>query len=373
MNTLLRDKPKLSTLPPTLLCADDYESLAREFIEPATLAYIAGGSGDEWTLQENRDAFARIRLQPRLLTDCRQGNTACRLFGNTLPHPFLLAPVAAQKLVHPRGELDAVRGATAMGAACVVSTLSSFTLEEIRRETSAMAWFQLYFQPLRENTLALVRRAEAAGYAALVVTLDTPLQPASRRAQRAGFSLPVDVRAENLVIYPATPPVALPAGSSRVFQGLMHSAPTFDDLRWLLENTALPVLVKGVLHPGDACRFAEAGAAGLVVSNHGGRALDGAPASLDALPAIRKAVGGDMPLLLDGGIRSGRDAFKAIALGANAVMIGRPCIYALAVAGALGVAHLLKLLRDDLETTMALAGCATLAQVDEDVLFRPKG
>jgi len=373
MHTPLRDKPKLTTLPPELLGADDYERLAAAFIEPPTLAYIAGGSGDEWTLQENRAAFARVRLQPRLLSDCRQGNTACRLLGKSFAHPFLLAPLAAQKLVHPRGELETARGAAAMDAACVVSTLSSFALEEIRRDVPVTAWFQLYFQPRRDTTLALVRRAEAAGYSALVVTLDTPLQPASRRAQRAGFALPADVRAENLAAYAPPSPVSLASGSSRVFQGLMSAAPTEDDLRWLLASTALPVLVKGVLHPADAERCIALGAAGLVVSNHGGRALDGAPASLDALPAVRRAVGKDVTLLLDGGIRSGGDAFKAIALGADAVLVGRPCLYALAVAGALGVAHLLKLLREELETTMALAGCPTLAQAGEDALFRQRG
>jgi 4-hydroxymandelate oxidase len=365
----LREKAKLNALPPSLLSAGDYESLAAEFIDAPTLAWIAGGSGDEWTLQENRAAFARVRLQPRLLTDYRQGHTTCRLLGQTHAHPFLLAPVACQKLVHPRGELETVRGAAAMEACCVVSTLSSFTLEDIQRESPASKWFQLYFQQQRETTLALVRRAEAAGYSALVVTLDTPLQPASLRAQCAGFALPADVRAENLAGYPAAPVVSLSSGSSRIFQGLMQAAPGYKDLHWLLANTTLPVLVKGVLHPDDARRFVELGASGVVVSNHGGRALDGVPASLDALPAIRQAVGNDITVLLDGGIRSGRDAFKAIASGANAVLLGRPQVHALAVAGALGVAHLLKLLRDDLETTMALAGCPTLAHITSDSLF----
>jgi isopentenyl diphosphate isomerase/L-lactate dehydrogenase-like FMN-dependent dehydrogenase len=278
-------------------------------------------------------------------------------------HPILLAPVAHQQLVHPRGELETAQAAAAMHSCMISSTLSSFSLEDIASTTTADKWFQLYFQPQREVTLDLLRRAERAGYTAIVVTLDTPIQAQSLSSRRAAFAMPAECVAVNLQHYPQPQPINLQAGQSRILQGMMSEAPTWQDLEWLLAQTSLPVLVKGVLHADDARELRARGVAGLVVSNHGGRTLDGAPASLRALPAIRAAVGSDYPLLLDSGIRSGTDIFKALALGADAVLIGRLQVYALSVAGALGVAHLLKLLREELEICMALAGCATLSDI----------
>ncbi|MCB1961098.1 MAG: alpha-hydroxy-acid oxidizing protein, partial [Rhodocyclaceae bacterium] len=280
----------------------------------------------------------------------------------------LLAPVAYQALAHPGGERESARGAAAADACLVSSTLASTPLEEIARASEGDKWFQLYFQPQRATTLDLVRRAEAAGYRALVVTLDAAIQSPGRAARRAGFALPAQVRAENLRDYPAPPQVALSPDQSLILQGMMREAPTWRDLDWLLEHTGLPVLVKGVLRPDDAQALRRAGVAGVVVSNHGGRALDGVPASLAALPDIRRAVGDDYPLLLDSGIRAGSDVFAALALGADAVMVGRLPVYALAVAGALGVAHLIRLLREELEMCMALAGCATLKDIDRSLL-----
>jgi len=250
----------------------------------------------------------------------------------------------------------------------VASTLSSCTLEQIAGASGPARWFQLYLQPDRDHSLQLVRRAEAAGYRAIVLTLDASIQLASRSALAAGFAMPPDCQPANLTGYPQGTPPALRDGESRIFQGAMRHAPTWDDLRWLLAQTRLPVWVKGVLHAGDARQLMDAGCAGLIVSNHGGRSLDGAPASLTQLPAIRAAVGAGYPLLLDGGVRSGQDAFKAIALGADAVLVGRLQVYALAVAGALGVAHMLQLLTEELHATMAQAGCARLADITPDCL-----
>lgn len=359
--------PPLDHIPREILCAADYEALAPQFIAAPTLAYIAGGSGEELSLLRNRQAFSRRAILPRLLRAVGGGHTRCTLFGQRWRHPVMLAPVAYQQQVHPAGERDTARGAAATDACLVVSTLASLPLEAVVEAAGPARWFQLYLQAQREATLDLVRRAEAAGYGALVVTLDTAIQSPSRRALRAGF-VPPGATPANLAGYA---PVVLPAlgpDDSRIFQGAMAQAPTLADLQAVIRATALPVVVKGVQRADDARMLREAGAAGLVVSNHGGRALDGAPASLDMLAEIRQAVGPDYPLLFDGGVRSGSDIFKAIALGASAVMIGRLQVYALAVAGALGVAHLVRSLHEELELCMAMAGCATLADIDSSLI-----
>ncbi len=358
----------LSQIPADIHCAQDYELLAERFIAGPLYAYIAGGSGRDTTLSANLSAFGEWSICPRVLRDVRAGHTRLALNGHQLAHPILLAPVAFQKLAHPQGELDTARAAAAVQACMISSTLSSYALEQIAAAASGERWFQIYFQPQREVTQDLLRRAEAAGYRAIVVTLDASIQSPSLRSLRAGFSMPPGCTAANLRHYPPSKPVDLHPGQSRVFQGLMSVAPTWQDLDWLLAHTSLPVWIKGVLHPQDARELQARGVAGLIVSNHGGRTLDGAPASLHALPQIRGVVGDDFPLLLDSGIRSGADIFKALALGADAVLVGRLQLYALSVAGALGVAHLIKLLREELEACMAMAGCETLLDVRRTVL-----
>jgi isopentenyl diphosphate isomerase/L-lactate dehydrogenase-like FMN-dependent dehydrogenase len=350
-------------IPAGVHCARDYESLARGAIPAPTYEYIAGGSGEGVTLAANLAAFGDVSICPRLLADVTGGSTRLGLAGRDRAHPILLAPVALQALVHPRGELDVARAAAAVDACMVVSTLSSHRLEDVATATDEEKWFQLYFQPRRDDTLDLVHRAQAAGYAALVVTLDAAIQAPALSALRAGFRMPAECVAANLHGYAARDEREVPPGQSRIFQAMMRAAPTWADLEWLQAHANLPIWIKGVLHRDDARRLRELGVAGLVVSNHGGRTLDHAPASLRMLPVIRDAVGPDCPLLFDGGIRSGADVFKAIALGADAVMVGRLQVYALAVAGALGVAHMLRLLREELEICMAMAGCASLADV----------
>lgn len=365
-NTL---RPPLDHIPAAVACAQDYEFLAERFLSAARYAYIAGGSGHDTTVEANRAAFTHHAICPRVLRDVTAGHTRLTLLGETHPHPLLLAPVAFQKLAHPQGELETARAAAATDTTLICSTLSSCRLEDIAAAAGPQRWFQLYFQPARLATLVLVRRAEAAGYGALMVTLDAAIQVPSRHARDAGFVMPEDCRPENLSGHAAPAQVELAPGASRILQGYMRDAPTLEDLVWLQQQTVLPILVKGILHPDDALGLKSMGVAGLVVSNHGGRGLDGAPASLRMLPAIRAAVGGDFPLLFDGGIRSGSDVFKALALGANAVMVGRLQLYALSVAGALGVAHMLRLLREELEVCMALTGCAMLEDIQSAALL----
>jgi 4-hydroxymandelate oxidase len=359
-------QPPLGQIPPEIRCAQDYEVAARRFMAAPTYEYVAGGSGRDLTVAANLAAFARWAVYPRLLRDVSAGHTRLALAGAAFEHPVLLAPVAFQTLAHAGGEIESARAAHATDSCLVASTLSSCTLEDVARAAGPQRWFQLYFQPRRDDTRALLMRAEAAGYGAIVLTLDASIQAASLRALAAGFRMPLECVAANLRGQSAPEPSA--PGDSRIFQGAMRDAPTWHDLEWLLAHTTLPVWIKGVLHPDDARALRRLGVAGLVVSNHGGRGLDGAPASLDALPAVRAAVGAGFPLLFDGGIRSGADIFKALALGADAVLVGRLQIYALSVAGALGVAHMIQLLREELEVCMALAGCATIGEIGRGAL-----
>ncbi|NRF66106.1 alpha-hydroxy-acid oxidizing protein [Aquincola sp. S2] len=346
--------------------------MAEAQLDARAWAYLAGGAGDERTLRDNRAAWDRLRLLPRLLRPLAGGHTRQELFGRTLAHPILLAPVAYQQLAHPDGELASALAAAAQGAGLVLSTLAGTRLEAVAQrvlpETSrGPLWFQLYFQHDRAFTAELVQRAEAAGYEALVVTVDAATSGARDRERRAGVRLP-STMAVNLKDLPARPPRTATPGGSALFDDLLHAAPTWDDLDWLVGRTRLPLLLKGVLHPDDARQAAAAGVAGLIVSNHGGRTLDTALATADALPRIVDAVGPDLPLLVDGGIRRGTDVLKALALGARAVLIGRPYVMALAAAGPQGVAHVIRLLRDELEIAMALSGCRTLADVTRSLI-----
>lgn len=343
-------------------CAADYERLAAERLPAAVFAHVAGGGGEDVTLRRNREAFERLAVTPRVLRRVEGGHTRLSLMGAERPHPIFLAPVAGLRQLHPEGDVAAARAAAATGAGFVCSTLSSITLEEVAQAAGPDRWFQLYVQPDRKATLDLIRRAEAAGFQALVLTVDAPVQAVSLQALRAGYR-PDAAVAPNLAPYGPSPARTLAPGESRIFQGLMAHAPDFDDLAWIVRETALPTWVKGVMHPDDAAACIAAGAAGLVVSNHGGRGLDGAPASLSALPAIRARLGESAPILLDGGVRSGTDVFKALARGADGVLVGRLQAYALSVAGAVGVGHMIKLLREELELCMALAGCASLADI----------
>ena len=365
--------PARHTIPPGLVTLADHEQHARTQLDDNAWAYFSGGAADEISLRANRTAWDALPLWPRVLRPLAGGHTRVPLLGRTLAHPILLAPVAFQRLAHPDGELAMAYAAAALGAGVVLSTQASVSVESVAQAVlpdpgRGPLWFQLYLQPDRGFTQALVQRAEAAGYEALVLTVDAPTSGVRDRERRAGFRLPSGVGPVNLagLQTPASPPLS--PGQSALFDGLLHHAPTWDDIAWLQSITRLPVLLKGVLHPADARQAVSVGAAGLIVSNHGGRTLDTAPATATALPRVVQAVGGAVPVLVDGGIRRGTDVLKAMALGASAVLVGRPAVWGLANAGAAGVAHVLRLLRDELEVAMALTGCATLAEATPALL-----
>jgi 4-hydroxymandelate oxidase len=360
----------LRQIPPDAVSLSDYESLAQRRLDSRFAAWLFGGAADELTLDDNCAAFRRIRMKPRVLQELAGGDTCLTLLGQQLDYPVLLAPIAHQRLVHPQGELATALAASAVGATMVVSTQASFSMEDIARQASAPLWFQLYMHPDRGVTRNLVARAESAGYLALMLTVDAPVTGMRNREQRQGFTMPDWETAANLKDAPPEPVVVSRAGESPIFGSpLPAAAPCWADVESLIASTRLPVILKGILAPEDAERAIAAGAAGIVVSNHGGRTLDTVPATIDALPAVTEAVAGRLPVLLDGGVRRGTDIFKALALGATAVMVGRPCVAALAVAGAAGVAHALHILRAELEAAMVLAGCRRLSDIDRSRIW----
>jgi 4-hydroxymandelate oxidase len=367
--------PKLGEIPNDVVALADYRAHARSRLDENAWAYFSGGAADELTLHANRTAWDQLVLHPRVLRALAGGHTRQTLLGRVIEHPILLAPVAFQRMAHPDGELGTAYAAAAQGAGLVLSTQASTSLEQIAQaivkdKGRGSLWFQLYLQHDRGFTQGLVQRAEAAGYEALVLTVDAPANGARDRERRAGFKLPDGISAINLAHLPKPTAASLLPGQSAMFDGLLTTAPTWSDIEWLQSITRLPILLKGILHEDDARQAAQMGVAGLIVSNHGGRTLDTAVPTAWALPRIAQAVGPDVPVLVDGGIRRGTDVLKAIALGADAVLIGRPYVHALATAGALGVAHVIRLLRDELEIAMALTGCATLADITPAVLFK---
>ena len=366
--------PAVAAIPPGIVSLGDHEAHARGVLDDNAWAYISGGAADEITLRANRSAWDAISLLPRVLRPMAGGHTRTQLLGRTLSHPVLLAPVAFQRLAHADGEMAMAYAAASQGAGIVLSSQSSTPLEDVAGAALGTPqrgplWFQLYMQHDRGFVRELIARAEAAGYEALVLTVDASASGARDRERRANFRLPAGIAAVNLQgLAPAPRPVLAP-GQSAMFDALLAAAPTWDDIAWLQAQTRLPLLLKGVLHPADARQAAALQVAGLVVSNHGGRTLDTAPATAAVLPRIVQAVAGACPILVDGGIRRGTDVLKAVALGAQAVLVGRPCVYGLANAGAVGVAHVLRLLLDELEIAMALCGCATLSQASPDLLL----
>ncbi|GAO70463.1 2-hydroxy-acid oxidase [Comamonas sp. E6] len=364
-------KPPLTQISAQIGSLADYARLAREHMEAQAWAHLESGADQGLTLAHNRQAFDRIRLCPEPLADLSAAHTRQSLLGQSLDWPLLLAPVAYQQLAHPEGELATARAAMAMRTGMVVSTLSSCTLEEIAQAAQAAAqelgrsgplWFQLYQQPTREHTLQLIRRAEDAGYQALVWTVDAHIK-------RSSYPLPPGVEAVNLRGMPQQRQTGDLMSEHILFGSeLARGAPTWDDLVWLRQQTRLPLIIKGLLSARAAAQAVELGADAIVVSNHGGRVLDTAVSPLEVLPAIRAATPVHIPLLMDGGVRQGTDVLKAIALGASAVLLGRPQMHALAVAGMLGVAHMLYLLRAELELAMAQTGCASLDQIGPRLL-----
>ncbi len=352
------------------VCLADYERQAEGKLDTKAWAYFSGGGADEITLRLNRERFDRLCLMPRVLSGGPGCHTKLKLFGRDYAHPIFVAPLAHQKMAHHEGEQGTARGAGAQMAGMAFSMQASVPMEEAIAASPTCRWFQLYFQPLREATLQLVRRAEAAGFELLMVTVDAPVNGVRNREHRAGFHWSDDAIPENLKGLPTPRMNTLPEGASVVFDHFMAVAPTWEDVKWLRQQTKLPIVLKGILSADDAERAIELGVDGIAVSNHGGRTLDTLPATIDVISEISGVVDGRVPLLLDGGIRRGTDVLKALALGASAVMIGRPIIYDLVVAGALGVSHVLRLLRDEFEISMALTGCRSLKDIRPDLIRR---
>ena len=353
----------------TCTCLDDYEARAARLLPPDVWAHLAGGGADEQTLRRNREAFTALTLESRVLADMTGAHTRLTLFEQPFEYPILLAPVAHQQLYHADGELATARGASAMRAGQVVSMQASIDFESIAKASVVPPWCQVYALGDEGLMAELVSRVEAAGYAALVVTGDAAVNGLRNREQRAGFMWPDHVRAVNLPGGSLPQPELPPLPASPLFSGFLRDAPTWDTLRLVLRRTRLPVILKGVVSAEDARRAAVEGVAGLIVSNHGGRVLDTVPASIEVLPRLVDAVDDRLPLLLDGGIRRGTDVLKALALGARAVLIGRPYIHGLASGGAAGVAHVLALLRAELEVAMTLTGCRMLTSITRDVFW----
>jgi 4-hydroxymandelate oxidase len=342
----------------------DLEPLARARLEPIAYDYVTGGAADELTLADNVAAWRRIRLAPRNLVDVGSLDTTLELLGQPLAHPILLAPVAAHGHYHPDAEHETLRGAALGEATTVLSTMSSRSIEDLGAKATSPFWFQLYVQRDRELTRTIVARAVDAGAAALVLTVDTPTLGARDRDRRMGLPPSTYPNLRDLPEIPDdTPP------HRRVFHSRFDPTLSWLDLTELIETSGRPVLVKGVLRPDMAAQAVEAGVAGVIVSNHGGRNLDTVPATADALPEVVDAVAGRVPVLVDGGIRRGTDIAKAMMLGADAVLVGRPYVWGLAVGGADGVQFALDTLRTELEMAMGLLGAPTLAELTPDLLW----
>lgn len=346
---------------------EEFEAVARSKMPPASYDYYAGGAEDEITLRENREAFRRLRLAFRVLVDVSERDMRADLLGVPMASPILLAPTALHRMAHPDGELATSRAAAATGSLMCLSSISSTPMEDVAAAApEGRRWFQLYHMGDRRKTESLVQRAVSSGYEAIVVTVDTPVLGRRERDLRYSKVIPDDVRA---VHFDPEPEGHRPPDEERSL-GTYINQPflTWDDLAWLRSLTSLPLIPKGVVRPDDAKRAIDEGAAGIWISNHGGRQLDTSIATADAVRPIAEAVAGQVPLIVDGGIRRGTDVIKALALGANAVAIGRPQLWGLAADGEDGVRAVLDMLRNELSVAMALAGCKTLADIDESLL-----
>lgn len=316
--------------------------------------YLQSDAGQGAQLQINEDGWQAKKLIPRPLAALHQANTQCALFGEQWAHPIMLAPVAYQKLFHADGEIGTAVACNAQQGQMMVSSLASQPVEEIVKQAQQALWFQLYWQGNREATAILLNKALAAGASAIVFTVDAPVK-------QALIDLPAGISAVNLA-KPLSMQTIQP-GQSHVFDGWMPQAPTWEDVAWLRQQVKIPLLIKGLMHVEDARRAVTLGCDGIVVSNHGGRVLDSTPSVAAVLPGLVAAVGGQCKILVDSGIRSGQDVFKALAMGADAVCIGRPYVWGLAAEGAMGVAKVIRTLRDELEMTMALTGVSNLAEI----------
>ncbi|MBK1854905.1 alpha-hydroxy-acid oxidizing protein [Verrucomicrobiaceae bacterium 5K15] len=354
----MTDATHQGVIPADAVSLADYQRLASKRLSAQNLAYLNGGAGSERTLRANTEAWGEASLWPRVLRKFDHADTRTTILNRRLASPLLIGPTAYHKLFHPEGEIATATAASALRTPYIVSTQASTSVEDIANQADGTPlWFQLYIQHDKDFTKQLIRRVEQAGYEAIVLTVDAPVHGIRNAEQRSGFRLSDAVEAVNLRDLPAPPQSA-----SAFDPALLAAIPSWQDVAWLRELTTLPIFIKGILHPADAVEAIDHGADGLIVSNHGGRTLDQLPATRSALPHIVAAVEKKVPVLVDGGIRCGSDVLQALALGADAVLLGRPILHGLTTAGAAGVAHVLKLLQHELEVAMLLTGCRDLSE-----------
>jgi len=360
------------TPPSPPVTVEDFEEVARGRLPQMVFDYYAGGAGDEWTLQQNREAFARWSFRPRVLMGGGFADLRTTVLGQDIPFPIMLAPTAFQRMADRYGELPTARAARSLDALMVLSTISTVPLEDVA-ETGVHRWFQLYVMRERELSAGLVKRAHAAGYRAIVLTVDTPWLGRRLRDERNRFALPPGIGLANLQGVEMPKPDQ-PGSSLAAYFGADHDfALGWNDLPWLRSLSPLPLVLKGVVTAEDTRLAVEAGVDAVVVSNHGGRQLDGAPATLDALPEVVEAADGRIEVYLDGGVRRGSDVLKALALGARAVLIGRPYLWGLAANGEAGVRQVIELFRDELILAMGLCGCRSVSEISRALVSPAAG
>jgi 4-hydroxymandelate oxidase len=352
---------------------EELEALARELLPQTAYDYYAGGANDEITLHENRVAYQRMTLLPRVLADVSERQMGTTALGEPVSMPIFIAPTAFQGLAHSAGEVATVKAAGAAKTLMTLSILSTSSIEEVMAVATGPVWFQLYVFKDRAISASLVQRAEAAGCKAIVYTVDVPLPGRRERDLRNQFKWPADLSIKNLLTagFPefafGTPGSGLVSSVASLFD----SALTWKDIEWLAGITKLPVLLKGILRSDDALLAVKHGAAGVIVSNHGARQLDTTPATISVLPGIADAVAGQIEVYVDGGIRRGTDVLKAIACGAKAVFIGRPVLWGLACGGEDGVRYVLELVRQEFDLAMGLSGCPTLSSITRELVRQP--
>jgi len=350
----------------------EMEASARGKLPPEVFDYYAGGAWDLQTLHENRDAYQRLRIHYRVLRDVSGRSTNCEIFGSKLAMPILAAPTAFHRLAHADGELATARGVGAAKTLMVLSSLSRCRLEDVAAAATGPLWFQVYINKDRGFTRELLQRAVSAGFKAIVVTCDAPCWGVREADIRNGFHLPPGMEPVNLI---ASDPLGSSlihrgAGLGQIMSWMLDPSLTWKDIELVAGEVQVPVIVKGICRADDALEAVRHGASGIMVSNHGGRQLDSAPATIEVLPAVVKAIGGSVPIFVDGGIRRGTDVLKALALGAHAVLVGRPVLWGLATGGESGVAEALEILRKEFDLAMALSGSSTLGEITPDLLGR---
>ncbi|XP_052180641.1 peroxisomal (S)-2-hydroxyacid oxidase GLO4 [Diospyros lotus] len=340
---------------------NEFQELARQALPKMYFDFYNGGAEDQHTLRENLEAYCRIIIRPRILVDVSRIDMSTTILGYHTSAPIMIAPTGMHKLAHPEGEVATARAAAACNTIMVLSFSSSCSVEEVASSCNAVRFFQIYVHRRRDVTAELAQRAERMGFKAIILTADTPRLGRREADIKNRLVVPQLKNFEGLL---STEAVTGKGSDLEAFASRMHdSSLCWQDIEWLRSITSLPILIKGVLTAEDATKAMQMGVAGIIVSNHGGRQLDYSPATITVLEEVVGAVGGRIPVLFDGGVRRGTDIFKALALGAQAVMVGRPVVYGLAAKGEYGVRRVIEMLKDELELTMALSGCPTLRDV----------